>query len=103
MSDETKEKIRKAHIGKNLSKEHKKNISKGCSGKRYSEAEREKMRLESKCTQTIFCPELNMHFFSLAEAERKLKIKKSGICHALKNPDKTAGKINNTKLHWRYE
>lgn len=103
MSDETKDRIRKAHAGKNLSEDHKKKISEGRSGKKHSEAEKEKMRLESKCARAIFCPELNARFFSLAEAERKLNIKKSGICHALKNPNKTAGKINNMKLHWRYE
>lgn len=103
MSNETRNKIRKAHLGKSLSKDHKKKISESCSKKKYTDAEKSKMRLKSKCVKAIFCLELNKRFFSLAEAERELKIKKSGICRALKNPDKTAGKINNTKLHWRYE
>ena len=103
MSAETREKIKVAHLGKKLSEEHKLKISESCSKKRYTETEKSRMRLESVCVKAIFCPELGRRFFSLGEAERELGIKRSGICHALRHPGKTAGKINGVRLHWRYE
>lgn len=103
MSGETKEKLRAAHVGKKLSEEHRRRISEGCAGRKRSAEERSKMARESVCAKAVFCIELNARFFSLADAERKLGIKRSGICHALKNHGKTAGKADGVRLHWRYE
>lgn len=103
MSQNTKLKLRKAHLGKKLSWEHKRNISLSCANKKYSKAAKLKMQQTSPCVKAIICIELNQQFFSLSEAARQLHINKAGICYALKHPNNTAGKINNIRLHWRYK
>lgn len=72
LSDETKEKMRKAHRGKQFSKEHK---------NKMSEAETGYKNHQSK---SVFCIELNKVFLTILEVEKCTNISDSSIsncCH----------------------
>ena len=78
-SEETKEKIRTAIIGK-------------CSGEKHSRA------------RAVYCYELNETFGSLMDAENKYGFNHSNIAACCRGKMKSAGKhpITGESLHWKY-
>ena len=118
VSEETKEKIRKARIGKNLSDEAKekdrlahlgsKNAMWGKPsprrGKKFgamSENQKAKLRAKSK-PKRVMCIELNIIYESISQAERETGINKGCIANACIGRTQSAGKRNNHPLHWKY-
>ena len=118
VSEETKEKIRKARTGKNLSDEAKekdrlahlgsKNAMWGKPspkrGRKFgalSESHKEKLREKSN-PKMVMCIELNIIYESISQAERETGINKGSIANACIGRTQSAGKKNNQPLHWKY-
>ena len=53
-------------------------------------------------SKSVLCIELNKIFGSTREAERELGICNSCIAANCRGEQKSAGKLNGTKLHWKY-
>lgn len=88
-SEETKQKLREAHLGKRTSEETKRKIS------------------ESSPIQTpVYCIELDMYFKGPSEAQRITGVKQQSIAECCKGcgSRKSAGRhpVTNEKLHWTY-
>ena len=81
MSDETREKLRQAKIGRKPS----------CAGKPWSQEYKEKK------SKAILCVETGIRYFGTMEAERQTKISHSNIIRCLKGRTEKAG-----GFHWEY-
>lgn len=109
-SQQTIQKMREKKLGKPLSEEHKKNISKaniGANnpnyGKHLSEETKQKIR-DKKC-KPVICVETNKVYKSKKEAAEAVGLKSPrSIMTALSNPQCTAGKdpITKERYHWKY-
>lgn len=119
LSDETKEKIRQAHlglkrsrlsiektrkgnIGKHLTEELKKKLSEERKGKgnpMYGKhtSQKQKEAIRKKFSKPIICVETKVIYSSIIEAQRQTGISDSGIQAVCKKKRKTAG-----GYHWEY-
>ena len=84
LSQDAKEKIRQARLGQTLTDEHKAKISKSCKG-------------HGRPGKSVLCIELNQMFPSILEAERQTGVWNTGISSVCRNQRKTAG-----GYHWQY-
>lgn len=92
---ETRRKNSIAHLGNQNAK-----------GYKHTKEEKEKMRLAKlgkpniKLSKKVLCIETGKIYFSVAEAKKQTKINHlDQVCRGERN---YAGKIDNTKLHWKY-
>lgn len=90
LSEETKEKIRQAHLGKKLSDEVKKKMSRSRKGSK-----------NPRCV-AVYCPELDESFWGAKEAQDKYGVNKNKISECIHGKRKHAGTHPTTgeKLSW---
>jgi group I intron endonuclease len=90
LSEETKEKIRKSHLGKTLSDETKIKLSQSRVGDK-----------NPRCTP-VYCPELNESFWGAKEAELKYGVNRNKISECINGKRQHAGVHPTTKekLSW---
>lgn len=101
-SDEFIQKQRELNTGKVMPDETKKKISATLTGIKKSEETKQKMRENQPNCVEVYCPEYNLKFKSIAEAEKYTDAKRANIQKCLKGERKSAGKHKETgeKLHW---
>lgn len=106
-SDSTKLKISKGNTGKIRSeelKQHQRNI---ITGRKHSPETKEKIRLGNLNNKngkrvSVICITTGEVFESAQKGAEKYNLKRAGIINVCRNKAKTAGKINNTPLVWKY-
>ena len=110
-SEETREKLSKAHSGKNhqnwgkhLSEKTKRKISESHIGFRHSEETKRKISKSRKDKKAVICLTNGIIYESMREAERQTGIKIQSIYACCNGKHKHAGKdpITNEKLVWEY-
>ena len=118
LSEETKKKLSEIKSGKQLSEEHKKKISRAVSkennpmyGKHLSEETKKKMS-EAKVdkyygknnpgARAVICITTGIIFYTAKEGAKYYNCQTSHISSCCKGKRKSAGKLNGTKLVWRY-
>ena len=101
-SDETKEKLSKINTGKILSEETKNKISESLTGIKRSPETLKKRKENSSANVSVYCPELNMKFQTIADAAKYTNTQRSNIQKCLRGERKSSGKHKETneKLHW---
>lgn len=118
VSEETKKKLSIANKGKFVSKETREKMSKNNAkiwlGKKLNNETRQKMSESHKGKQSnnkgkilntrkkVICIETNTIYDSITIASNITKINRVHISEVCKGIRKSAGKINNIKLHWEY-
>ena len=118
VSEETKKKLSIANKGKIISKETRQKMSKNNAriwlGKKLNDEIRKKMseshigkkgNNKSKALKTrkkIMCIETNIIYDSITIASSETKINSAHISDVCRGIRKSAGKINDIKLHWKY-
>lgn len=50
----------------------------------------------------IYCEELHRTFISISEASRELGISKQHISECCNGKRKSAGRVNNDRIHWEF-
>ena len=101
-SEEFIQKQRERNLGKIMSEETKQKISKTLSGIKKSSETRIKMSENHANCVEVYCPEYDMIFHSITEAENFTGASHQNINKCLKGERKSAGKhkITKEKLHW---
>ena len=118
VSEETKKKLSDINKGKIISKETRERMSKNNAriwlGKKINNKTREKMSNSHKGKQgnnkgkalktrkKVICIETNTIYDSITIASNITKINHAHISDVCRGKRKSAGKINNIKLHWKY-
>ena len=118
VSEETKKKLSIANKGKIVSKETRQKMSKNNAkiwlGKKINDEIRRKMSESHKGKQgnnkgkvlktrkKVICIETNIIYDSITIASNITKINSAHISEVCNGTRKSAGKINNKKLHWKY-
>ena len=99
---ETKEKLRQINTGKTLSEDTKKKISKTLTGIKRSKETLQKRKDNNPMNVSVYCPEYNMTFQTMADAARYTGAQRSNIQKCLRGERYTAGvhRDKNKKLHW---
>lgn len=96
-SEEKKEKLRQANLGKRLSDEHKQKISESLKGKAKSEDAKKHMRENSCMSKKVKCIETGIIYNSGAEAARTFNVTPPAIRHACGGRSKTC-----CGYHWEW-
>ena len=103
-SEEEKQKMSKSLKGKNKGKhhteEHNKKVSKTLEGKHHSEEARKKM--SEKASRKVICVTTGEIFYSQKEASNYYNVATGSISNCCEGTLKSAGKLNGTKLQWKY-
>lgn len=118
VSEETKKKLSVANKGKIISKETRQKMSKNNAriwlGKKLNNETRKKMSESHigkkgnnkgkalKTRKKIMCIETNIIYDSITIASNITKINSTHISEVCRGMRKSAGKINDIKLHWKY-
>ena len=89
-SEETRQRMSAARKGVNLTEEHKQKLSESKVGKNNPKA------------KAVICITTNQVFYTAREAERVLSVSHSSIAQCCKGKLKSAGKLDNKKLVWKY-
>lgn len=95
-------KQKERNTGKVLSEETKDKISKTLTGIKRSPETLKKRKDNNPLNISVFCPELNMTFQTIADAAKYANTHRSNIAKCLNGERKSAGKYRDTnqKLHW---
>lgn len=101
-SEETKEKLSQINSGKTLSEDTKYKISKTLTGIKRSQETLQKRKDNNPMNVSVYCPELDMTFQTIADAAKYTGAQRSNIQKCLRGERKTAGvhKETKQKLHW---
>ena len=118
VSEETKKKLSIINKGKKVSQETKEKMSKNNAriwlGKKIDDKIRRKMSESHigkkgnnkgkalKTRKKVMCIETNIIYDSITIASNETKINSAHISDVCRGIRKSAGKINNIKLHWKY-
>lgn len=118
VSEETKKKLSIANKGKIISKETRQKMSENNAkiwlGKKINDEIRKKMSESHKGKQgnnkgkalktrkKVICVETNTIYNSITIASNITKVNSAHISEVCRGIRKSAGKINNKKLHWKY-
>ena len=97
---ETKHKLSESQKGENNGMYNKKHSQETKS--KMSEARKKKIGSLNPSSKSVLCIELNKIFGSTREAEREMGICSSCIAANCRGEQKSAGKLNGIKLHWKY-
>ena len=106
-SEETKRKISEANKGRNFSEEHKKKIGTMRKGKKFTKETKNKMSKQRKGknngnAKSIICLTTKRIFFTIEDGAKFYNCHGSSIGQCCKGKLKSCGKLNGTKLVWRY-
>ena len=90
-SEEKKEKIRKAQIGRTFTEEHKQKLSKAAQKRHVPCSEEKKKKLSENYPykRKVYCKELNMIFSSVHECARAINAEATSISKVCKGKGKT--------------
>lgn len=102
-SEETKKKLSQINTGKILSEDTKRKISETLTGIKRSPETLQKRKNNSSVNVSVYCPELNKTFQTIADAAKYSGAQRSNIQKCLRGERHTAGKHKETneKLHWK--
>lgn len=104
VSDETKAKLSVIHTGAIFTDERRAKIGEANRKRVYTDEQKKKNQLSQKTRKSVFCIEFNMTFDSLREAGRFVGIAYHHIKACCEGKQSYAGKHPNTNepLHWHY-
>lgn len=101
-SEETKIKLSQLNTGKTLSEDTKNKISKTLTGIKRSPETLKKRKDNNPMNVSVYCPELDMVFKTIADGANYTGAQRSNIQQCLRGERHTAGvhKETNQRLHW---
>lgn len=102
LTEDSRERLRQANLGKVMSEETKDKISKSLIGITRSEETRKKISDNHANKHPVYCPQLNEYFDTISDVSEKYCIPVGNIIKCLTGERKSAGKhpVTGEKLIW---